>query len=70
MLSIKTRRESLGISQKDFAERLKVTERTVRYWESGHIHPGRRMDEIAHELKCEAIDLFKAPEAEPEEGVS
>lgn len=65
MLSIKSRREALGLSQKDFAERLKVSERTVRYWESGDVHPGRRMDEIALELNCHPADLFTAPVAEP-----
>ena len=40
---IRARREQLGVSIVQLAERLGVTDQAVRYWESGRSNPGKSM---------------------------
>ena len=39
---IKEIRKSLNLTQKEFAEKLNVSDRTIRNWESGKKEPGKR----------------------------
>ena len=61
MLLIDEWRKFFNLSQKDLAEQLGVTERTVRYWESGMVHPGRRLEDLAKLFGCQELDLFSPP---------
>lgn len=40
---IRYRRESLGISMKELADRVGITEQAVRHWESGRSFPGKKI---------------------------
>lgn len=62
MSAIKRIREQKGISQKDFAEALGVTQGAVSHWEQGRRKPG--IDDlvaIAKLLGCKVDDLISDP---------
>ena len=48
-----------GITQEEFAERIGVSDRTVRRWTSGDIHSLETVAEIASALRVNAKDIFK-----------
>jgi len=50
---IKEIRKKLGLTQKKFAEKLDVSDRTIRAWESGEKSPGRRSLKDLNILKLE-----------------
>ena len=58
-MTIKERREALGISQAALARTLGVVPATVCGWESGRFAPSASMlPRIAAELNCKIDDLF------------
>lgn len=60
MNSIKSRRESLGMTQKELAEKLRVSQQAVTKWETGENRPrAEKLPEIARLLGCSVDDLFK-----------
>ena len=50
---IKALRKELGLTQKEFAEKLDVSDRIIRAWESGDKSPGRRSLKDLNRLKLE-----------------
>jgi transcriptional regulator with XRE-family HTH domain len=46
-------RSEKGWTQQELADALGVTVQTVRNWESGRTHPGKRSQDIAKVLGCE-----------------
>lgn len=80
LTGMKFRRRLLGMTQAQLAERLFCKDGSelqshhqvqISRYENGHRWPSREMlEQIASCLRCTVSDLFKAPEAEPEEGVS
>ena len=50
--TFRERREFLGYSQRSFAERLGLSERTIRYYESGEVPINRTV-----ELLLQAVEL-------------
>jgi transcriptional regulator with XRE-family HTH domain len=50
--TFRERREFLGYSQRAFAERLGLSERTIRYYESGEVPINRTV-----ELLLQAVEL-------------
>ena len=63
LIYIRERREALGMSQGDLAERVGVTRPAVCLWESGSRNPETwRLPDIAAALGCKAGELFSPPE--------
>lgn len=55
---IKLRRERLGISQAQLAERVGVAWQAVQQWENGKTSPARKREtQIARALECQVSDL-------------
>jgi len=63
MIQIKIRRKYLDLTQEELANLLDVSVRTVRYWESGEVHPGKKMPKLADVLKCSEAQLVTEPES-------
>jgi len=64
--NLKNRRKELGLTQKELAEALGYTEKSVSKWESGKaIAPSTILPQLAACLKCDIDGLF-AKETEPE----
>lgn len=58
-MKIKKLRQTRGITQKDFAEKLGVDRSTVSYWESGAVMPrAELLPRIADALNCTIDALF------------
>lgn len=53
---IRARREQLGVSIVQLAERLGVTDQAVRYWEAGRSNPGKRMAQRLEEQLDFSLD--------------
>ena len=59
-MSIKDKREALGISQKELAELLSVTPGAVCQWETGRTLPrGKRLRLLSLILRCTEEDLLR-----------
>jgi transcriptional regulator with XRE-family HTH domain len=59
MSQIKKLREKAGLTQRALAEKIGVSEITVRKWESGHRTPRlRRIRRLAKVLKCGILRLL------------
>ncbi len=57
--NIATRRKKLGLSQKELAQKLDVTDNAIIRMEKGMIAPKMgRMQEIADTLECPVVSLF------------
>jgi transcriptional regulator with XRE-family HTH domain len=55
---VQARREALGLSRKELAERVDVTPHTIRYWEKGERAPRPYMvARLARALACTTADL-------------
>lgn len=60
MNGIKERREKLGLSQRDLAKKMNVSQATVAMWETGVTSPiAKRLPILAKLLKCKIDDLLK-----------
>ena len=59
MLSIKTKREQIGMTQAQFADALGVSRATVAMWESAHNYPRAEMlPNIANIFGCTIDELY------------
>lgn len=66
--NISARRRELGMSQKELAIRLDITQDALNRMEKGHIAPKMsRLEEIAAELKCTVPFLFRTNHASLQE---
>jgi transcriptional regulator with XRE-family HTH domain len=69
MEQLKQIREAKGISQKEFASALGVTESAVSHWESGRYLPTtNKLQKIASILDCTVDELLKDPGDPHDEG--
>lgn len=60
-LNIEQLRREKGITQKDFAERLGVTQGAVSQWEKGFSRPSiDKLSQIVNILGCNIDDLFSS----------
>lgn len=60
MKTIKARREKLGLSQRDLAKQMNVSQGTIAMWETGVTSPmAKRLPILAKLLKCKIDDLLK-----------
>lgn len=58
-LSIRPRRERLGLSQRDLAERCNVNQTAISQWERGSSLPScDKLPLIAAALRCSIDDLY------------
>ena len=65
MLSIKSRREALGVSQRDIAKSIGVDVSTVTKWEAGAAAPRTALlPALADLLGCTIDELFREPQKE------
>jgi len=62
MDGLKYRRKKRGLTQAELANLMGVSDRTIRSWESGDCHPGKKMSRLAEELECTEVDLLTPPE--------
>ena len=53
---IQMRREALGLSMKELADRVGVTEQAVRHWESGRSFPGKSKSRLVEEALTFNLD--------------
>ncbi len=60
-LAIKTHRDRLGLTQKELADLLSVTENTIANWENGRsgFDQFARIVLLCNALNCEAKDLIE-----------
>lgn len=65
MSGIKTFRKREKLTQAELAELLGVNSRTVRSWESGDSHPGKKMARIAAVLNTTEVEIVAASAQEP-----
>ncbi|MCT6888350.1 MAG: helix-turn-helix domain-containing protein, partial [Lactobacillus sp.] len=66
MIDLKSRRESLGLSQEEVAKKINVTKGTVSKWEKGYIENMRR-DKIASLAKVLKINPLLLLGIDPED---
>jgi type I restriction enzyme M protein len=52
-LNIRTLRQTLGLTQEEFAHRLGITVATVNRWENGHNSPTRLARKALYDLAAE-----------------
>lgn len=58
--NISSKRKSLGMSQKELAARLNITQDALNRMEKGRIAPKMtRLDELASHLQCPVASLFR-----------
>ncbi|UCH72272.1 MAG: helix-turn-helix transcriptional regulator [Thermoplasmatales archaeon] len=55
---LKTRRQQMGLTQLELANKIKVSESYICQIEKGKMVSLRKLEQIAKELKCEAKDLL------------
>lgn len=60
MCGIKAKREIKGWTQEDLAKALDVSVRTIRNWESGASHPGKRLGDVARVLGTTEVAIMQA----------
>lgn len=53
---IRIRREALGMSMKELADRVGVTEQAVRHWEGGRSFPGKKKTSLVEQALSFTID--------------
>lgn len=59
-MDIKKRRELLGITQNEIANKLRVSRATVAMWESGEDYPNKaKLSGLASMLRCSMTELLK-----------
>lgn len=60
---IKPKRVEAGLSQKQLAEMLRVTQAAVANWEAGTAYPrASQLPELAKALNCSIDELYTPPE--------
>lgn len=60
---IKPKRIEAGLSQKQLAEMLRVTQAAVANWETGTAYPrASQLPELAKALNCSIDELYTPPE--------
>lgn len=64
-MKVKMLRESLGMSQKELAERAGIAQSTVHYIESGGNYTHKTLQKLAAALGVSVADLLDEPQAPP-----
>ena len=65
MEGIKQKREALGITQKQLAEKMGIERSTVAKWDAGAAFPSAaKLPKLAEVLGCSVADLFAQKEPE------
>lgn len=65
MYGIKVKRDDKGWTQEELAKALEVSVRTIRNWESGAAHPGKRLGDVARVLDTTEVAIMQASILEP-----
>lgn len=60
---IAEKRKALGLTQKQLAEKLNMSDKSVSKWERGQVLPDTaKIPKLAKVLGCSVADLFAKPE--------
>lgn len=60
---ILSRREALGLTRKELADRVGVTEQAVRYWEDGRSFPGKSKSRLVEQALSFTLDWTEGASA-------